>query len=267
MAWIESHQQLRDHPKVSRLSRLLDVHRTSAVGLLHFLWWWALDHAEDGDLTDFDCLDLALAAGWEGDPDAFVKALQDCGPGDRAGFICREDDRLVLHDWDDYAGKLVDRRVKDRERKRLQREKSTPLPKDVRGTSDGSPGVQNLTQPNQTEGQDHSVADEQFDGEFWPTYPERHGKKLGKAAALAEWRKLTDEQRQRALVGARHLAASDQMPKDAERFLRRGKGGARPFDDWQEPAKPSSRDGPKGPTRPPDGDVDYRAGWDQETTA
>ena len=28
-----------------------------------------------------------------------------------------------------------------------------------------------------------------------------------------------------------------------------------------------ARAGPKGPTRPPEGDVDYRAGWDQETTA
>jgi hypothetical protein len=73
---------------------------------------------------------------------------------------------------------------------------------------------------------------------FWGQYPARGGKKLGKAAALVEWHKLTAEQRGRALVGARNLAASDQLPKDAERFLRRGKGGAFPFDDWQEPAKP-----------------------------
>ena len=151
MAWIESHQQLRDHPKILRLSRLLDIHRTSAVGLLHFLWWWALDHAEDGDITDFDALDIATAAGWDGDPDTLVKALQDCGPGDRNGFIARDGERLILHDWWDYAGTLVDRRIKDRERKKKERESSTDGPKDVQGTSEGSPGVQNSTQPNRTE--------------------------------------------------------------------------------------------------------------------
>jgi hypothetical protein len=158
MAWIESHQTLRDHPKLMRLARLLDVPRTSAAGLLHFLWWWALDHAEDGDLSDFDALDLALAAGWEGDPDTFVKALEDCGPGERAGFLACSDGRRVLHDWHDYAGKLVDRRVKDRQRKRAQREKSDDSPKDVPRTSDGSPGVQNRTVPNPTEDQDQTAS-------------------------------------------------------------------------------------------------------------
>ena len=32
-------------------------------------------------------------------------------------------------------------------------------------------------------------------------------------------------------------------------------------DEW------SSKAAAKGPTRPPEGEVDYRAGWDQETTA
>jgi hypothetical protein len=91
-------------------------------------------------------------------------------------------------------------------------------------------------------GVDLSRVDQQFDDEFWPVYPERRGKKVGKEASRVEWRKLTDEQRARAVIGAKHLAASDQMPKDPERFLKADKAGAFPFDDWQEPAKP--RDGP-----------------------
>lgn len=73
---------------------------------------------------------------------------------------------------------------------------------------------------------------------FWSIYPARNGKKRGRGNALIEWRKLSIEQRRRAYVGARNLAASDEMPKDAERFLRRSKGGKGdfPFDDWQEPA-------------------------------
>lgn len=72
---------------------------------------------------------------------------------------------------------------------------------------------------------------------FWDVYPQRNGRKVGKANALIEWRKLTVEERRRAYIGARHLAASDQLPKDPERFLRRAKGGRGgfPFDDWQDP--------------------------------
>jgi hypothetical protein len=53
------------------------------------------------------------------------------------------------------------------------------------------------------------------------------------------------EQRRRAFIGARHLAASDELPPDAERFLRRPKGGRGdfPFEDWQTPAVPSVKPG------------------------
>lgn len=155
MAWIESHQALRDHPKVARLCRLLDCSRREAVGMLHLLWWWALDHAEDGDVSDYDALDLALAADWEGDPEVFVKALLTCGPGRRDGFLEDDGDRLVLHDWWEYAGKLVARRRLDRERKATARALAE---QGVQRTSDGqaaevsqSPSAteQNTTQPNQ----------------------------------------------------------------------------------------------------------------------
>jgi hypothetical protein len=122
MAWIESHQQLRDHPKVLRLSRMLNCQKPQTVGLLHFLWWWALDHAEDGDLTDFDCFDIASACGWEGDAEELVNALVQCGPGNRAGFLERDDDGIYLHDWLNYAGKLVESRRHHAGQKRKHRE-------------------------------------------------------------------------------------------------------------------------------------------------
>lgn len=83
--------------------------------------------------------------------------------------------------------------------------------------------------------------------QFWDIYPQRNGKKVGKANALIEWRKLSLDQRRRAYIGARNLAASDTMPKDPERFLRRGKGGKGdyPFDDWQEASSPQDVKSPK----------------------
>jgi len=104
-----------------------------------------------------------------------------------------------------------------------------------------------------------SDADDPFPFEdFWSIYPARNGKRLGKANAEIEWRKLSYAERQRAMTGAEHLAASDQLPKDAERFLRRAKGGKGgfPFDDWQEPAE-----GQRSSTFTPPRDADYLEGW------
>ncbi len=105
-AWIESHQTLRDHPKTRKLARLLGVSRAAAIGHLHCLWWWALDYAEDGDLSRYDALDIALGAEWEDDPGVFIAALE------AAGFLTAE---TTIHDWDDYTGRLIERREQARE--------------------------------------------------------------------------------------------------------------------------------------------------------
>lgn len=106
MAYVPSHQELKDHPKTKRAARRADVTLPTMIGHLHLLWWWALDHAPTGDLSRFDAEDLADGAMWDGDPETFVKALVDCGPGESEGFLTSEG---YLHDWDDYGGKYVQR--------------------------------------------------------------------------------------------------------------------------------------------------------------
>ena len=125
MAWIESHQSLRDHPKTRRLCRYLGISRREAIGLLHLLWWWCLDYAPDGDLAGYDADDLADAVDWEGDPQQLVDALL------RAGFLDRDRDVLTVHDWWSYAGKLVERRQQHAERMRSlrQRQPQTTAPR------------------------------------------------------------------------------------------------------------------------------------------
>lgn len=126
MAWIKSHQELATHPKTKRAAVLLDIPVYAVTGLLHHLWWWVLDHAEDGDLTRFDAVDLAAAVGWDGNPEELFKALTECGPGGTAGFIdVNEDGTVSVHDWMDYAGRLVERREADRERKQKARAKKS----------------------------------------------------------------------------------------------------------------------------------------------
>jgi hypothetical protein len=167
MAWIESHQSLGRHPKTKRLARQLGIGKPQAIGHLHYLWWWALDYAQNGDLSGYSDEDIAEAAEWEGDPHEFVTALRECGINAGAGFLDAEE--ATLHDWMDYAGKLIERRKSDAARKRNERkadgtsDERTPdvaatsdvRPQDVLGTSDGHPGdvlrtVPNRTQPNST---------------------------------------------------------------------------------------------------------------------
>lgn len=132
----------------------------AAVGHLHYLWWWVLDYAQDGDLSRFEPEDVAEAAMWDGDPVAFLEALI------KAGFIDRDEDRLVIHDWDDYAGRLVDKRKANRERQRRWREQrvSNALVTRDKHVSNSSltsdecvsngATVPNPTQPNPTQPKD-----------------------------------------------------------------------------------------------------------------
>lgn len=113
MAWVESHQEIGGHPKTKKAAKRLGVNVPQMVGHLHLLWHWALAYADDGDLSRWDDDDVALGAQWDGDSSEFVRALVD------VGFIDEADGSRWLHDWMDYAGRLV----RERERKRAARSK------------------------------------------------------------------------------------------------------------------------------------------------
>lgn len=141
MAWIESHQEVAHHPKTRKLARRLGVDLATAIGHLHALWWWALSYAEDGNLHKHTDEDVALGALWDAEPRTFVDALVDCR------WLDRDGESTVLHDWDEYAGRLVDRRKANAERKRLSRARH----EDGDETDEGVTGLQNPTEPNPTE--------------------------------------------------------------------------------------------------------------------
>lgn len=144
-AWIESHQTLRDHPKTRRLARSVGS-LPAAIGHLHCLWWWCIDYAPDGDLSIFDDADIADAAEWDGDAGQFIEALTD------AGFMTP--DRHV-HDWYDYAGRLIVRRERNRARMRAARGDSvqdtcTARAVHVQCTDEPVQATCDATQPNLT---------------------------------------------------------------------------------------------------------------------
>lgn len=156
MAWIESHQSLPGHPKTKRCARKLKVSIPTMVGLLHLLWYWAMDYAPDGDLTKFEPDDIADAMQWEGDADQLLSVLTD------ARFIDQDNGHLLIHDWFNYAGRLIEKREQNTQRKRKSREKAKQsddrhafVTRDTTVTNEGVTGLpnqhnqHNITEPNQ----------------------------------------------------------------------------------------------------------------------
>lgn len=97
------------------------------------------------------------------------------------------------------------------------------------------------------------LAAERFEEHFWPNYPRRNGKRLGKQKALAQWKKLNIDDQRRAVYGMRNYADACNrkltIAKDAHRWLR-----DREWEEWLEPAEPDRR--PKAPPRDPEMEFD-----------
>jgi hypothetical protein len=81
----------------------------------------AITNADDGNLEGMSERSIARAIGWEGDPGVLVKALQD------SHYL----DGMQIHDWYDYAGKLLDARKK-KSAMEVARQKAVKDAKDAR---------------------------------------------------------------------------------------------------------------------------------------
>jgi hypothetical protein len=113
MAWIELHQNLPTNKKTLRLKKILKIKTPQAVGHLCMLWLWALDNAQDGDISEFESGEIAEIVAYPGDADKFMEALKSSGFVDENGHI---------HDWDDYAGKLIEQREVRKEQARIRQQ-------------------------------------------------------------------------------------------------------------------------------------------------
>lgn len=126
MAWLKSHQELANHPKLLRLARALDVNRAAAVGHLHLLWWWAIDYAPSGDLSEVAPLEIAhimdFPAGTAEAAQAMVESMV------KIGWL---DGGMRLHNWDERAGWIFQMRDREASRKRGERAQNAS-PEDVR---------------------------------------------------------------------------------------------------------------------------------------
>ncbi len=240
--WIALYQTIGKHPKTIKAAVRLKVPIPAMVGHLALLWLWCLDFAQDGDLTGYEDQILADAAMWTGDAIAFVEALVNCNPREgRPGFLKRTDGLLLIHDWDDYAGKLIDRRQRNADKQKAYRERqSKPDKESAPGVdsyvTDTLPSRNPTTVPNQTEhNRTHTTkpAGECARIECEPTTPRgepfaftdwfenEYPKKESRQAALAEWLRVgPDNQVTAAIVrDTRQKALSPQWAEQNGRFI------------------------------------------------
>lgn len=94
------------HPKIADLAADLGIPKAYAVGLLECLWHWVDYYAPRGDVGRYGDAAIADAAGWDGEPAAFVAALVrwhwlDADPTHR----------LLVHDWHHHADQYTRRRL------------------------------------------------------------------------------------------------------------------------------------------------------------
>lgn len=123
--WIRVHANLAGRPVVWRAVEALGVTAHEAVGLLVQFWGSVAQHATNGRVAGLSDSQLEAWAGWtrkRGKFAAFIRASHLDADG-------------CVNEWEEYAGKLEDRKEKDRNRKRTRR----GSPQDVRGNSDGIP--------------------------------------------------------------------------------------------------------------------------------
>lgn len=109
MSWIRSECGLPRHPKTLLLKTLLGIEMDAVVGRLHFLWWWCLEYAIDGDLSKKEVKVIESAC------QIPFKLLI------RAGFVDSRPYRRIHDWWENQGAYLRSRYHKDAEKwKRIE---------------------------------------------------------------------------------------------------------------------------------------------------
>lgn len=236
MAWLQVHQTLKDHRKLFDAADQLEITPPHMIGLLVSFWLWALDNAPTGSLNDITPRMIARAAQWDGDPEKLAQTLI------RAGWIdLKEDETLEIHDWYEYAGKLIDQRQAEKERSRNRRAAAAASADATSGVSTPTAGRptgnrrkaggrvdqsrvdktrDDKTPPSPSgegsDGDKKPIIEVRFD-EFWKAYP----KKTGKQYALKAWSKIkpTAELHEKIMQAVDAQKRSDQWRRDNGRYI------------------------------------------------
>jgi hypothetical protein len=126
--WTRVDVGLRDHRKVRKLARQLEIDQAHALGLVVNFWLFALNNWGHGFL-DYDIDEIAHACVWKGDPEPLTDALIDCGFID---LLDNKTNALRIHDWDNYGGKYIKQVERNRDRAAAWREEKKERAEDAK---------------------------------------------------------------------------------------------------------------------------------------
>lgn len=188
MAWIESHQKLKEDDKLFDLMDKLQMDMRSAVGTLHLFWWWCVDHAENGDLRGINDAHIGRIVGLNGDD---CKKLVDGLVG--AGFIEREPYFRVANWWK-FIGKYLMSKYKDTPNKWkiVRRAYNGEVTDKLRRSNTTPPNQPNLTYQTHLTNIPEDLHANAKEIEDWLIYKQgrREGYKPGDTGIGALWRTL-----------------------------------------------------------------------------
>ena len=121
VAWVSVHQEV-DGPKLRKLARTLETSKAEALGIVNFLWFWAMNNADETGLVleaDREDVECALAGVAKIAPGKIVDALFS------AGWLDDVSGHIYIHDWDTWQEqwyKLQKTRKYNAERMRKNRQ-------------------------------------------------------------------------------------------------------------------------------------------------
>ena len=147
MAWIELHTNLPRHPKTMQLQERLRVKAPTVIGHLCLLWMWTLENAPDGRLNRMDAKALAKICQIPARrAEEFLDALLACG------FLDRDEQGLMIHDWESYGGRYAEKRRQNKERQKryLDRRVNNALMTRLQDSTEQDSTEQDRTEPDRT---------------------------------------------------------------------------------------------------------------------
>ncbi|HNB58711.1 MAG TPA: hypothetical protein PK308_00260 [Phycisphaerales bacterium] len=149
MTWLRVDGKLPKHVKTTLLAQALKIRTREAVGLLVSFWNYVAEYHQDGDVTRCDWGVVAVLGEF---PQARGTGIKEALI--HAGFVDQEGRSLHCHDWDEWHGTLITRRIKDAARKAEMRKKARAEAVDMLRKSGGRPQevqtVRNETKRNET---------------------------------------------------------------------------------------------------------------------
>ena len=212
MAWIESHQTLRDHPKIYALMDKLKISKPQAIGHLHLLWWWCVDYAQTGVFSLYSNAQIAQAAHYTGDAQKFIDALLE------TKFLDKDDKGVLsVHDWLDFCGNMMHKRITRMNEKRKQ----LTMADNGRQNLPTVPTVPYI--PNHTNQQAFDV--------LWAKYPRKLGKDRAFKIFLDSVKSKPDFDRiTRALE---NYCANIRKNGTEEKYIKHGSTWFNSWTDWE----------------------------------